>query len=497
MGPALDYWDMDLCRYSCEGAKVDVIGGAILENPEKVLARGCVFPGGRGSLLESAVLDTLALATRTLLGGVMTQQGESIDLFAAFQKASGMAASSDRDAYLEEVGSRNSRLADELRELLVCQDRSKWKEARQRKLKGEQLVNWHISDPAGSGMPFKFADYRLLNLIDEGGYGRVYLAERVASPDDLVAIKICKTAGNDENSLLRFERECRALARLQHENIGRLFEAGTISDIPFYSMEFIDGPPITQYCREQEAGRTDRARLFLGVCRGVLHAHEEGIIHRDIKPANVLVARDGTAKLIDFGIAKSLAGGAGGNHRLTRSMQFIGSPAYASPEQVHAGQDADIRSDVYALGILLHELLSGCPEGLACGEATSDLVKIRNAVLCRRLSSVDKPGSTIDRIIQKATEKRPRDRYQSVAELTHDLQAWVEGRTVCVERTPLARRVGNWISANPWRSARAFMAAVMVLSFCVMSIVWGYRANVAQQARDGEPSKSGRRRESC
>ena len=206
--------------------------------------------------------------------------------------------------------------------------------------------------------------YKLLQEIGEGGFGVVYMAEQLEPVRRKVALKIIKLGMDTKQVLARFESERQALALMDHPNIARVFDAGaTESGRPYFVMELVRGISITEYCDQNSLAPRERLELFITVCQAVQHAHQKGVIHRDLKPTNVLVTlHDGTAvpKVIDFGIAKAT------NQRLTEKTlftefkQFIGTPQYMSPEQAEmSGLDIDTRSDIYSLGVLLYELLTG------------------------------------------------------------------------------------------------------------------------------------------
>ena len=208
--------------------------------------------------------------------------------------------------------------------------------------------------------------YRLLGRLGEGGCGVVYLAEQLEPVRRRVALKIIRLGMDTENVIARFELERQALAMMDHPNIARVLDVGaTGTGRPYFVMQLVDGERITEFCDGKRLGIPERLSLFSRVCHAVQHAHQKGVIHRDIKPSNILVwEHDGEAvpKVIDFGIAKATAGGSDLQATFTVDGQFIGTPTYMSPEQASgAGLDVDTRSDVYSLGALLYELLSGRP----------------------------------------------------------------------------------------------------------------------------------------
>lgn len=208
--------------------------------------------------------------------------------------------------------------------------------------------------------------YKLLQKIGEGGFGDVWMAEQSTPLQRRVALKIVKAGMDTDEVIARFEAERQALALLDHANIARIFDAGTTqTGRPYFIMELVRGVPITTYCDENRLTAEERLRLFLPLCQAVQHAHQKGIIHRDIKPSNILVTlHDGVPvpKIIDFGIAKALEQRLTERTLVTRFHAFVGTPVYTSPEQMEmSGLDVDTRSDIYSLGVLLYELLTGRP----------------------------------------------------------------------------------------------------------------------------------------
>jgi eukaryotic-like serine/threonine-protein kinase len=208
--------------------------------------------------------------------------------------------------------------------------------------------------------------YRLLELIGEGGFGTVWMAEQQEPVRRKVALKIIKLGMDTRQVVARFEAERQALALMDHPNIAHVFDAGaTDAGRPYFVMELVQGPPITEYGDARRLSTRERIELFLPVCQAVQHAHQKGVIHRDLKPSNILVTeQDGRAvpKVIDFGVAKAIEEPLTDKTLFTRLQQFLGTPAYMSPEQAGlGGLDIDTRSDIYSLGVLLYELLTGQP----------------------------------------------------------------------------------------------------------------------------------------
>jgi hypothetical protein len=206
--------------------------------------------------------------------------------------------------------------------------------------------------------------YKLLQMLGEGGCGVVYMAEQARPIRRKVAVKIIKLGMDTKNVIARFDAERQALALMDHPNIARVLDAGTTeTGRPYFVMELVRGVRITEYCDKNNLDTGQRLELFIQICQAIQHAHQKGIIHRDIKPSNVLVTmHDGTPvpKVIDFGIAKAIEGKLTEQTLFTAYEQVIGTPAYMSPEQAEmSGLDVDTRSDIYSLGVLLYELLTG------------------------------------------------------------------------------------------------------------------------------------------
>ncbi|MCH8192528.1 MAG: protein kinase, partial [Planctomycetes bacterium] len=263
----------------------------------------------------------------------------------------------ERAAYLEQACGGDRGLHARLKKLLAAEARA-----------GGFMEDPTVTDPAGESadglVGSLIGPYKLLEKIGEGGFGVVYMAEQQRPVIRKVALKVIKLGMDTRSVIARFEAERQALALMDHPNIARVLDAGaTETGRPFFVMDLVRGIPITEFCDENRLSTADRLGLFCDVCSAIQHAHQKGIIHRDLKPGNVLVTLSGDRplpKVIDFGIAKATQQELTEKTVYTQLQQFIGTPAYMSPEQAEmSGLDIDTRSDIYSLGVLLYKLPTG------------------------------------------------------------------------------------------------------------------------------------------
>lgn len=308
-----------------------------------------------------------------------------------------------------------------------------------------------------SALPERLGPYVTLRRLGEGAFGEVFLCRQQLPLPREVAVKVLRPGAGDRQTLQRFETERRLLASLQHPAIAQVFDAGTLADgRPYFAMDHVDGPSLTVYCDHHALSVEQRLELFEALGRGVQHAHEHGIVHRDLKPANVLVvAHDGRPqpKIIDFGIAKLLQRTAPAD--ATEAGRVVGTPGYMSPEQAQGRPgDVDERTDVFALGVLLYELLTGVlpwraadapdtdpvrPSTRIAGEPTRDAVAGRRSTDARRLAG--RLRGDLDWIVLRALQPARERRYPSVRELLLDLQRHRQGRPVLAGPPALGYRL--------------------------------------------------------
>lgn len=353
----------------------------------------------------------------------------------------------------------------------------------------------------------RIGPYKLLQKIGEGGFGVVWMAEQEQPLRRRVALKIIKLGMDTREVVSRFEQERQALAMMDHPNIARVIDGGaTEQGRPFFVMELVRGVRITDYCDEQSLTTTERIELFIQVCHAVQHAHQKGVIHRDLKPSNLLVTiNDGAAvaKVIDFGVAKATIGRLTDGTLFTQFEQMIGTPLYMSPEQAEmTSLDVDTRSDIYSLGVLLYELLTGRTpiDGATMAKAGMDEIRrlIREVDPLRpsqRIDTLDGNERTtaakrrhtdaaklpsalrgdLDWIVMKCLEKDRKRRYDTANGLALDLRRHLENEIVTARPPTTAYLLGKLIRRNKV----AFAAGLAITA----SLVVGIAASVWQAVR--------------
>ena len=387
--------------------------------------------------------------------------------------------------------------------------------------KRTQLANVPVIEKPGD----RIGRYKLLQQIGEGGCGVVYLAEQEEPVRRRVALKVIKLGMDTKSVIARFEAERQALALMDHPNIAKVFDAGsTETGRPYFVMELVRGVKLTSFCDENQVPTEARLKLFIQVCQAIQHAHQKGIVHRDIKPSNILVTvNDGVPvpKVIDFGIAKATQGRLTDQTLFTAFEQFIGTPAYMSPEQaVMTSLDIDTRSDIYSLGVLLYELLTGRTpfdqkELLAAGldemrrtirekeplkpskvvESRSELRVERNqrpgGEVILPLNSPLKPLSTdLDWIVMKCLEKDRTRRYETANGLASDLQRHLNHEPVTARPPTRLYRFQKLVRRNKLAAAAISVLAVAVLIVTVGSTMAAWHVAGARRAEQGEREKA-------
>lgn len=367
-----------------------------------------------------------------------------------------------------------------------------------------------ITDAMGEIPGSVIGPYRLVELLGEGGFGTVFRAEQTQPVAREVALKIIKLGMDTRQVIARFEAERQALVIMEHPNIARILDAGaTERGRPYFVMDLVRGARISDYCDENNLGVRERLELFAEVCSAVQHAHTKGVIHRDIKPSNVLVTTlDGRPlpKIIDFGIAKATAARPTDKTNLTEERQLIGTPEYMSPEQAAGSADTDTRTDVYSLGVLLYELLTGATpfDTMRLRSVTFDEMRriIREVDPPRpstRISQIDTTAGLsgtrradarklnsllrgeLDWIVMKAIEKDRSRRYQTAAALADDVRRYLCGEAIVAAPPSASYRIGKFVR----RHRVGAIAALAVSTALVVGVVaFAWQARVARRERD-------------
>ncbi len=311
-----------------------------------------------------------------------------------------------------------------------------------------------MGEGAGFEWPERIGPYRLLEILGEGGMGRVYRAEQ-DRPRRAVALKVVRPERTTREALRRFEHEYYLLGKMHHPGIAQIYEAGSIETPagprPFFAMELIHGRPLTKFADDERLSSRARIALFLDVCDAVAHAHQRGIIHRDLKPGNILVEAPGRPKVLDFGLARLDDAEASVSLPSTLSGEILGTLSYMSPEQVAGAPDLiDVRTDVYSLGVILYELLAGRMPYELRGRGLFEAAKIIAEEEPSRLGSVDRAyRGDVETILGKALAKERSGRYETVAALAEDLRRHLADRPIAARRPGAMEQARKFARRNP------------------------------------------------
>jgi serine/threonine protein kinase/tetratricopeptide (TPR) repeat protein len=425
-----------------------------------------------------------------------------------FLAAAEKATAAERAAYLDVACASEPELRERVERLLAAQSKvSRFLETPAPALMGT------VDEPPATERPGTVVGpYKLLEQIGEGGMGAVWMAEQTEPIQRRVAVKVVKEGMDSRQVLARFEAERQALALMEHPNIAKVLDAGkTPSGRPYFVMELVKGQPITRYCDGVCLGVRDRLELFGDVCRAVQHAHQKGIIHRDLKPSNVLVAPyDGkpVVKVIDFGVAKATG------QRLTEKTLFtgfgalVGTPEYMSPEQAEVNnQDIDTRSDIYSLGVLLYELLTGSTPLMRQRIQEAPLLEVLRVIReeepprpSTRLSeskdslpSISAQRQTepakltrlvrgeLDWIVMKALEKDRNRRYETANAFAQDVQRYLADEPVLACPPSSAYRFRKLVRRNKRAVTVAAVILALVLAGTAVSTWQAIRATLAER----------------
>jgi eukaryotic-like serine/threonine-protein kinase len=347
--------------------------------------------------------------------------------------------------------------------------------------------------------------WRVISLAGRGGMGEVYLAER-SDPafTQRVALKVIKRGMDSQAIVRRFVRERQILARLDHPNLARLLDGGTGPDgRPYFAIEWVDGEPITSWCRRRGLDLDGRLRLIRTVCLAVASAHQRLVVHRDLKPANILVTPDGTPKLLDFGIAKLLAGeGEAEGLTLTQLGARVLTPAYAAPEQI-LGEPVSTATDVYALGVLLYELITGTLPHRRDQRALSALASaVEHETVERPSAALRRPhedrrlarrvAGDLDLVVMTAMHRDPARRYPTAQALANDLDHFLAGRPIRARPDELGYRVRKFVGRHRLPVAAVAAGIAALVAGLVLSLWQAHAARLAAQRADAEAKRAER-----
>jgi non-specific serine/threonine protein kinase/serine/threonine-protein kinase len=424
-----------------------------------------------------------------------------------FAAALEMAGATERRAFLDEACG-DARLRRRVEKLLAADERARG--ILDHGQSAAALVGaYQPPPPLAAGQLFA-GRFRLARKLGEGGMGEVWVADQTEPVERQVAVKVIKAGVGSARQLDRFDHERQTLARMDHPNIGKVLDAGVDHARPFFVMELIDGAPITRYCDDARLSVRERLELFVPVCQAVQHAHQKGVIHRDLKPSNVLVALyDGkpVPKVIDFGIAKSAVPGGAGPSACTEVGTILGTLEYMSPEQAEANDlDLDTRSDVYSLGVVLYELLTGgvpfsrtqlqalplsemlrvireiepaCPSARLAAETSTTTAAARCSDPNRLVSQV---RGELDWIVMRCLEKDRSRRYETANALAMDLKRHLADEPVLAGPPSAGYRLRKFLRRHRGPVLAASLVLLALVGGVVGTTVGLVRAVQARQA---------------
>jgi serine/threonine protein kinase len=410
-----------------------------------------------------------------------------------FEQALEKSPGTEREQFLAEACGDDAELRQRIDTLLLAHENpGSFLDAPAERFIGGELSETILVEVERSGNTI--GPYKLLQQIGEGGMGVVFLAEQTEPIKRRVALKIIKPGVDTREVIARFEAERQALALMNHPNIAKVLDAGTTEHgRPYFVMELVNGLSMTEYCDQHNLPTRERLKLFTAVCRAVQHAHHKGVIHRDLKPGNILVAdydNEAVPKVIDFGVAKAT------NQQLTEKTLFtqlgqvVGTLEYMSPEQAKRNQlDVDTRSDIYSLGIILYELLTGetpldkesfrsaafeeilrlireeeprLPNLKLSESQEIDAIAAHRCVDPGRLRAIIR--GDLDWIVLKTLQKDRAERYATAQELADDVLRHLDVLPIHAGPPRVTDRVRKFLRRNSWQSMMALVAVLMIVS---------------------------------
>ncbi len=438
-----------------------------------------------------------------------------------FHAAKELSEPERREAFLRDVGRDDPGLRDKVEGLLRASAEADVVFAARATAVPEDRPTF-IEGPAMEGPGSRIGRYKLLQQIGEGGCGTVFMAEQQEPVRRRVALKVIKLGMDTKSVVARFEAERQALALMDHPNIAKVLDAGaTDSGRPFFVMELVRGQPITRYCDQHRLRLPQRLELFVQVCQAIQHAHQKGIIHRDVKPSNILVTEhDGrpVPKVIDFGIAKATEGRLTDRTMFTAFEMFIGTPAYMSPEQAElSGMDVDTRSDIYSLGVVLYELLTGRTpfDTRALAQAGLDAIRktiremepakpstclatlegealttMAQALGADRLKLPRLVRGDLDWIVMKCLEKDRSRRYETANALFVDILRHLRHEPIAACPPSAIYRLRKVVQRNRLACAAGAIVTVSLIGGLMVSVLLLARAQEAEARAEAAASQA-------
>lgn len=317
-----------------------------------------------------------------------------------------------------------------------------------------------VASPSAGELPV-IPDYQVLHLLGQGGMGKVYQARHLKL-NRMVAIKLVTGTGND-HALARFDEEVKAIASLRHPHIAQIFENGLVDDRPFYAMEYIAGGTLSDRLKQTPLPPRQAAELLLALARAMQHAHEHHVLHRDLKPGNILLEPNTLdPKIADFGLAKRL----NDDTKLTRTGEIFGSPSYMAPEQASGVMKLTTAVDVYALGAILYECLTGRPPFIGPDAMQTVMMVLTNDPLPPKQLQPKLPLD-LNTICMKCLEKQPKRRYPSALALAEDLSRFLQGEPIVARPVSGLERLQKWAIRRPWQATAVVLAALLMIGLAL------------------------------
>jgi eukaryotic-like serine/threonine-protein kinase len=424
-----------------------------------------------------------------------------------------------REKYIREACKNNPHLMEEVQSLLAAHDTSGPLDQSLDHIKQSALSDADFQSMKGR----KIGPYKIMDTLGRGGMGNVYLAERDDNQfTQKVALKLLANGFTSENQTKRFFSERQILASLNHENIAQLHDGGiTAVGQPWFAMEHVKGKPINEFCNDNQLSINDRLKIFISVCKAVQYAHRNLVIHRDLKPSNILVTDEGTVKLLDFGIAKVLNSDelSPDSTPLTQTGLLPLTPAYASPEQVK-GKSVTTASDIYQLGIVLYELLTGCRPYEVSGHSPSEIEEIiceqtptKPSTIITKTSGISISGENLisdqdnkqvltpknlrkelkgdlDTVILKALRKEPERRYESAEQLASDIHRYLSNEPVIAHPNSKFYRAKKFVSRHTMSVISSAAIILLLIGYAVTITTHSQRTQTALHQAQQETERA-------